>query len=1287
MADNRQSIEAGRGHVTLATNDAPLRAGLKAAEKTFKAWGQTITTIGAAITASSAAIMAPFLHGLNVASDWQRETQAGMRETGLSFREFDTLTDGMRVSAEELVPAIAHMSAYIVEAANGSHEANRNLEMMGLSIEGLIDASQGERAFMIADGINSIADASQRVALQRSIFGRGALAMNITGGRSGIQGRAERVDVLEGEAVNLESNLAIIKRYTEAMREMRIVSAAIWTQLGIYIAPFMSGLVTQITRALIAVRQWMDENRGLVTIIFYVGAALAVVGTAITLIGSIVWVTGAAFGAFASVLAFVGRAVTSVGGALALVQYGSMIVGLGAVSAVALLARIALYSYKAAVLLITAAQWAYNFALGVYEGVMLAAQGVTISFIATTAAGRGGLIGYTAAVYAAAAAAWVYHAAVWALTTGFGVLTVAQGIAAIGAASWAWLMSTSFVTEAIRTIGIWAMNAALIAVSAIYNFLTVSLWAYSAAEIFAWIWEVALTQGAALLTFTLQFLFGTLVIVTGALAVLGALFAGAAVGLNLLGVRFGELHESLTWIDTMGDAIIGFFRDLPDYIAAAWHYLVASPVVAFVHLVIDAFNWLRDSIAQVWSGIDNILGNADSEGLGEMLAVFGYAAVGLAIFLPLFGYVIYEMDVFGQLVELVTSAIYALPGLLMEIGAAIVDYVLAPFRMLAALFDEVVGWVDQLVARIVAPFVRLRDWIVGVFTSALVWVQARLEAFGAWIAAKIDALLAPFRELRDRIVGYWQQILAWAQNQFAGIVIVTRLVYAQIVALYGRIRDKIEEFLQAALEVIVALARIFLPLWLQLLIAVIFFRDQVIEVIEELIQKVKDYFVELVNSIAALFSGRLLRLLEAVWAGILGAAGAVVDKLRDLFGELIGKILQPFRDLWAIVLASVVRVLGYLRVPFDALVGFLNEAWDRIKTLLGQLWDSIVNTGRQAVASFLVVMGTLRDVAVGIWQAFAGGFLAAIGRMVDAARSAGQSIWATLTGVFGTLRNDIVRIWEGIRRAFNAGDWDLIWQIVKAGAVVAWLEIKVAGLQVWADLKAGAVGVFNEIGDYLGDAFDDAWVAIRRGWNTLVGEMKAVWHLFMAEARASAYEVAAANPLQSAANRAQWQSLARSARSGGSVDAFQSRQRAEIDNMNLGRTAGGDWANNQAARVQRDMQLDAARIAEQVAAQTGNAGALAAARARLNELLARAQTLPASPPFAGEGFNRRVQESVFGTFSSQAAFGMLGAGFAESPAARQARLIAEQLQEARQLHADVVRLLNEVVRVAGARFS
>lgn len=301
----------------------------------MKNLGRTVAIMGATLGASGASVTAPFLHGLNVASETSSQIISASRRTGIGFTELQTLSYALKVDFDELAGATRKMNSFLDEAARGSADANLRLDELGLSVEDLQRLSQGDRLRRIADSISRISDVSQRGAAQTHIFGRAAMGMDLTGGAAGISGRQER-----GSRFALsEADVQLIGQYNLAQRDMGLAAKALWSTIGAAAAGPMTEFFQIVTELILAAKNWADENRPLLTTIFRIADATVAVGAALTGLGGAVVVGSYLFGIMGAGLSFLAVAAYYLTGAF-------------------LVAKVATWLWAAAV-------WGYNAATSV----------------------------------------------------------------------------------------------------------------------------------------------------------------------------------------------------------------------------------------------------------------------------------------------------------------------------------------------------------------------------------------------------------------------------------------------------------------------------------------------------------------------------------------------------------------------------------------------------------------------------------------------------------------------------------------------------------------------------------------------------------------------------------------------------------------------------------------------------------------------------------------------------------------------------------------------------------
>lgn len=437
---NKSSIEAGRGHVSLATDSTALEKGLAAAQATFQAWGKSIAISGAAIGAAGAAITTPFLMALGVFAGVGQEFTIASRRVGIEFGQLQQLSHATGGDLDTLSGSLDKMDSFLQSVANGSEEAARSLAMMGLSFEDLNRMNQHDRFLALADGLNRIADAGQRSAVRRQVLGRGAGTLNISGGAEGIREREARA--IELGRVFSPQDQAAVQAYNLAQRELSATMTALWSTIGATIAPFMTEFTQLVTQIVQHIRNWVNENRELVLLIFRVGDVMVTAGTVIGVLGGIIYGLSYAFtfvsgaiGIVSSVLSFI------LAPAIALISFGFTVLwgilnfaagGFGIIT-------LASWAWSAATVassvIATAAMWAWAAGVIAWKIIVAGAYAAAAAvYLAFTWGAAAAMIAYKIAVLAGSVATFLFSLVMWetaaattVATAGINILVASLG--------------------------------------------------------------------------------------------------------------------------------------------------------------------------------------------------------------------------------------------------------------------------------------------------------------------------------------------------------------------------------------------------------------------------------------------------------------------------------------------------------------------------------------------------------------------------------------------------------------------------------------------------------------------------------------------------------------------------------------------------------------------------------------------------------------------------------------------------------------------------------------------
>jgi hypothetical protein len=331
-----QAIRAGAAYIELFTKDSKLVKGLSSASKKLEAFGASVQTMGFQLMAAGGAVIAPLLAAVNHFVEAGGKLDDISQRTGVSVEALSELSWAVQLAGTDMETfegSLRKMQNMLVDAAAGSKSARKSLGMLGLSIEDLAGLSPEEQFKRIADRISKIEDPALRTALAMDVFGKSGtqlMPLLLTG--------AKGIEAFQKQARDM--GLTISTDDAQAAAKLGDTLDALWTTIkrgtfaiGSALAPLLTELVTQATTVVIAVVNWIKDNKALVVTIFKIAAAVLAAGVALVVLGSMISGLGAAIGGVVSILGAVGAAVAILGKIIAFLLSP---IGLVIVAAVAL---------------------------------------------------------------------------------------------------------------------------------------------------------------------------------------------------------------------------------------------------------------------------------------------------------------------------------------------------------------------------------------------------------------------------------------------------------------------------------------------------------------------------------------------------------------------------------------------------------------------------------------------------------------------------------------------------------------------------------------------------------------------------------------------------------------------------------------------------------------------------------------------------------------------------------------------------------------------------------------
>ena len=206
----------GKLAVQITAETAGLMSGLKQAEQGISEFDQVSTAlanklkglVAPAAIAAGAAFAANMVR--NVANTADELAKLSQR-TGIAVEDLSRLryaTDLSGISSEGMTQALTRLSRGMSDAANGTGDAARAFEAMGVEVRNQDGTLRNQREVLaeIADRFQRYEDGAQKSALAQQIFGRSGaeLIPLLNGGAAGLQAMADESDRL-GNTISTET--------------------------------------------------------------------------------------------------------------------------------------------------------------------------------------------------------------------------------------------------------------------------------------------------------------------------------------------------------------------------------------------------------------------------------------------------------------------------------------------------------------------------------------------------------------------------------------------------------------------------------------------------------------------------------------------------------------------------------------------------------------------------------------------------------------------------------------------------------------------------------------------------------------------------------------------------------------------------------------------------------------------------------------------------------------------------------------------------------------------------
>jgi hypothetical protein len=307
-----RDIRAGGAFVELGLRST-LQKGLNRASKQLRAFSGAAASLGAKFGTIGAAITGPLLGASKAFADAGDKLHKMSARTGVSAQSLSELEHAANLSGasvDQLGSALFRMRRRIANAATETGPAVRALKELGLSAKDLDRLSPEDQFAVLSDALSGMENQSRAAQLGFEILGDGfkGLSPLIAEGSDGIAKMRKEARDLGVTMSDADAQSAA--DLTDGMFRLGQQFKFAALQAGAALAPMLTDLIGKFTDIGSKVVGWIKENKGLIAIVFKVGAAIGAAGAAL---GVIAGVSAAASVALAGLSAIVGAILSPIG--------------------------------------------------------------------------------------------------------------------------------------------------------------------------------------------------------------------------------------------------------------------------------------------------------------------------------------------------------------------------------------------------------------------------------------------------------------------------------------------------------------------------------------------------------------------------------------------------------------------------------------------------------------------------------------------------------------------------------------------------------------------------------------------------------------------------------------------------------------------------------------------------------------------------------------------------------------------------------------------------------------
>jgi|GEM_PF-3464148 len=282
------AVKAGGVFVEIGADPTKFFAALKGVNKSIASIGSAMSSAGIKLSAIGAGAVGPIFASAaafasvgSTLSDMSKRT--GVAAESLSVLKFAAEQTGTDMAGVET--ALKKTQKAIFDAGSGSKEAADALAMVGLSAGDLAGLSADKQLGKISDGLMAIKDPGARAAVAMQIFGKAGtdILPMLEGGSAGMEAFAAEANrlglVMDSETAAKADSLGDAIDAVSASMKMAFI------QIGAAVAPMLTELAHGLALIAADAGRFIAKNQQFISTVLKGGAALFIVGGAITGIG------------------------------------------------------------------------------------------------------------------------------------------------------------------------------------------------------------------------------------------------------------------------------------------------------------------------------------------------------------------------------------------------------------------------------------------------------------------------------------------------------------------------------------------------------------------------------------------------------------------------------------------------------------------------------------------------------------------------------------------------------------------------------------------------------------------------------------------------------------------------------------------------------------------------------------------------------------------------------------------------------------------------------------------